>query len=156
MTPEEKRGLLELLRWMVDDLERCYQAGSECNAHAERIGNMRVRLGELGPYVAKRPYLAPRVRELDAAEVVEKFLSTLSEGEIQMVLGRVAVRRQAKEHEEARAAVEGLDMRAVGGSRVSLLPCTCSSERDLSKDGHERGCPEYGRSVAKRTKGGDR
>ncbi len=144
MSPDDKRGLLELLRWMVDDLEQAFFAGVQVNPHVERIGNIRARLKELGPY-AKKPYKAPELTQLDAADVVERLLATLSEGEIQMVLGRVAVRRQRTAHDEILAQA----------ARMKVVSCTCSSERDLSKDGHERGCPEYGRGVVK-TKGGTR
>jgi hypothetical protein len=97
ITLDEKRGLLELICWIVDDLECTYPVGVD-RGHAERIANMRRRLGELGPY-AKKPYTAPKLPELDAADVVERLLDTLSVEEIQMVLGRVAVRRHLRERE---------------------------------------------------------
>lgn len=134
MTPDEKRGLLELVCWIVDELERrvpdiAMRADTEGKASDERIANMRTRLGELGAY-AKKPYTAPELQKLDAAEVVERLLVTLSEQEIQMVLGRVAVRRQVRE--------------AMANTQ-RLVSCTCSSERDLGNHGHERGCPQYGK-----------
>jgi hypothetical protein len=54
MKPEEKRKLLELLTFIVDDLEMSHQAGltsvTGMQARNERIQNMRTKLGELGPY----------------------------------------------------------------------------------------------------------
>ncbi len=96
MTPFEKQAIRTLLILVVDELEQLGHAvleGQGIGHMAELIRSMRNVLGAVGPY-AKAPYTAPAMTALDAVDVAEKVLRSLTEDEIEQVLAKAAAWRQ--------------------------------------------------------------